>query len=304
LFWLLYLPFYFFLYPPFRLTMPFFKPIHQEIKRLGKIGDEALKEKATSASLPVKRLCAVLFIVWLFLFPYFPDNSLVVWIPALLAFPFWLSLLKAAYRCAAHPRTIALLLLKICSTVLKQFSKEKAQKKSQGSDSSDDSTFHKYIRGAIKLAIRRYNPEALFGCIQRESMLIFTLMLSLALIFSAIFWGLVAYGILRTNPAALDAYSFFSDRSLLEATIWAFGCMTTAISFPGSAALLWVKVVHLLIVLTGFFQLTYLFACFSVVTETETKTATRKVESLLLEILKELKTADGEAPKGIDNPTK
>ena len=92
--------------------------------------------------------------------------------------------------------------------------------------------------------------------------------LLLALGASSGFWGLVAIATMHSTNA-LATYDFFNSGSLLEAITWAWGCMTTAVSFPGAASPTWLKALHALILATGLFQLTYLLACFAIMASAE-----------------------------------
>ena len=125
-----------------------------------------------------------------------------------------------------------------------------------------------FAYNVVNAIMRRYSDERVVTVVQKESLALFSASLLLALAASSGFWALVGTGI-RHSSHALDSYAFFSSGSLLETLIWAWGCMTTAIGFPGAEAPTWLKAVHASILATGLFQLTFLLACFSIMTSSE-----------------------------------
>ena len=73
----------------------------------------------------------------------------------------------------------------------------------------------------------------------------------------------------HTEPAALQAYSFFATRSLLESSsgLWLYDYVNLVSRLL--AAPVWLKALHGSILATGVFQLTYLLACFSIMANAE-----------------------------------
>jgi hypothetical protein len=117
--------------------------------------------------------------------------------------------------------------------------------------------------------------------------------------------------IIRTNPHVLDTYDFFNSGSLTEAIVWAWGCMTTAISFPGHIAPTWLKLIHASILATGVFQLTFLLVCFSIMINAETTRTVTQATTMIrgarekLEHTRALETSiiEGQATVVVDGNT-
>lgn len=189
------------------------------------------------------------------------------WIPPFLAIPVWLWCLRTSYRTATSPTTLAEGLLAANLTALENVIRSLNEaKEGKPKGAASDSRF---AHGFARFLLSRYKPETILPVIQREAILVFSMALLATFTASAVMWGLVGRALLHTEPAALQAYSFFSSRSLLECVLWSVGCMTTSISFPGSAAPVWLKALHGSILATGVFQLTYLLACFSIMANAE-----------------------------------
>jgi hypothetical protein len=117
--------------------------------------------------------------------------------------------------------------------------------------------------------------------VQKESLALFAASLLIALVASSWFWGLVGLGLMHSGDDLLSSYNFFNSGSMFEAILWAWGCMTTTIDFPGSTAPTWLKAIHASILATGLFQLTFLLACFSIMMNTEGTRAATDARNIL-----------------------
>ena len=120
--------------------------------------------------------------------------------------------------------------------------------------------------------------------IQRDAILVFSGVLLGSFGISCLWFGLLGQALLRSWPKALAGYNFFTSASLLETTLWALGCMTTSIGFPVIPTPAWVKLLHAFILLTGIFQVTYLLACFSIISATDASRVSDRVTVPLAEL--------------------
>jgi hypothetical protein len=133
----------------------------------------------------------------------------------------------------------------------------------------------------VNRVLRRYSHDQIRAAVQREAMALFASALALAVLASTVFWALVVLAVAQNSPLALDGYGFFRMGSFLEAMVWAWGCMTTAIDLPGALTPTWLKVVHSLVLLSGLFQFTFLIACFSIMTTAEADRTIKDASRLL-----------------------
>jgi hypothetical protein len=287
--WALWLPFYCVLYPiwwicwtgakVFAKTVVFAaSPLIGQLESLNETGTTATSPQSgkTPRSFPRKRVWLIALFMWLLVFR---DLRFwwVAWLAPALAVPVWIFFLKTAYRFAIAPKSFATYIATTCSSMLetqiKTF-KDAQEKKTKVVRAT-------YVYNIVNGVLSRYSEAQMHTVVQREAMGIFTVALAIALAASAWFWGLIGVALLRTDSHVLDAYGFFHTGSLTEAVAWAWGCMTTAISFPGSLAPPWLKVVHGTILATGIFQLTFLLVCFSIMTNAETTRAVAQATELI-----------------------
>jgi hypothetical protein len=207
----------------------------------------------------------ILFFLWLVVFRGL-QIWWAAWIPPVLAVPVWILCLRTAYRLAVTPKTLVTLIATACTTMLDNQIKVLTEARTKGTKVEPPTMMYNIVNKAL----HRYSDDRMHTVVQREAMAVFSIALVMAIVASGWFWGLVGVAILRTDAHALDAYDYFQTGSLTEALTWAWGCMTTAISSPGRLASTWRKVTHALILATGVFQLTFLLACFSIMTSAET----------------------------------
>jgi hypothetical protein len=265
--WFLWLPFYAFLFPVGWLALIVLRLLSVPLLNLGKSVDTAATAAepiAGTASVPTKRLWLLLFFAWLFIFRGL-DLAWAAWIPPILVIPFWYFFMKWAYQCAVTPRTFARLLVSIITSMLDAEIKalHEAREKKQPRKPQP------FVYGIVNKVLARYSEERALAALQRESLALFALSLLLALAASSIFWGLIGLAGLRTTRALWVGYDFFNTGSLTESVLWAWGCMTTTINFPGHEAATWLKLLHAAILMTGLFQITFLFGCFSIMSNIE-----------------------------------
>ncbi len=227
-------------------------------------------------ALPLKRLWLVLFFLWLLAVRGL-NSDWAAWIPPILAIPIWQFFLKLAYKSAITPRTFVNSIVRLCSALLDRQMNELRKEPAK----PENRRASEWVRRAVHGILSRYSEERVLSVIQRESIGLFSATLLAALAASSVFWGLVGQAILRTNPQALDSYVFFNSRGFWEAVLWAWGCMTTTINFPGQAAVMWVKWLHAAILATGLFQLTFLIACFAIMTGSESQRNAQDVRDTL-----------------------
>jgi hypothetical protein len=287
--WALWLPFYFVLYPIWwglwTGATIFWKtialaagPVVKQLESLNEIGIEGKKTQPAKArgAFPRKRVWLIALFVWLLVFRGL-NTPWAAWLAPALAIPVCIFFLRMAYRFAIAPKSFATYIASTCTSLLENQSKtlRNAQEKKTKVQQAT------YVYGIVNAILSRYSETQLHTVVQREAMSIFALSLGAALLSSGWLWGLVAVALLRTDSHVLDAYAFFSNGNLTEGISWAWGCMTTAISFPGSQAAPWLKVLHGVILATGIFQLTFLLLCFSIMTNAETARVVRETADLL-----------------------
>jgi hypothetical protein len=253
---------------------------------------------------PTRRVWALLFFVWLI-----PLQGLkvpwAVWIPPFLAFPIWLWLMWKAYKAAVAPKAFAQLSLTSSASLLEGTLKSFREARAKGTK-PQDLTMH-VARKVANSTLGRYSADKLISVIQQEAILIFSVALIITVLASAAFWGLVARALILTKPGVMNAYHFFSTRSFGEAVLWAIGCMTTSISFPGEGAAVGLKILHAVVLGTGIFEVTYLLACFSVMVNSEGQRVAKLAAALVpaaTKKLDELSVLEGEltAPPGQPPP--
>lgn len=269
--WALWLPIYLVLFPVSWILWILLRiigaPVFDYLKSLGENTAASAPPKTQESrwSFPTKRAWLALLFVWLIVFRGL-DLSWAAWIPPLLALPLWFFFLRLSYQCAVTPRTFVSGLVSGCSSLLDTQIKTFNEAREKRSKPTVPATFAYNVANAV---LRRYSDDRIVSLVQRESLALFSASLLVALAASSWFWGLVGLAVMHSANGLLTSYEFFSSGSLLEAIIWAWGCMTTAIAFPGSAAPTWLKAIHASILATGLFQLTFLLACFSIMTSSE-----------------------------------
>ncbi len=297
--WALWLPFYFVIYPVWWMSKIGLKlfgfalkivgrtaafaatPLIKQLETIGQTpissDDAALSAPSRKAkSLPKKRVWLLLFFLWLVAFRGL-DIWWAAWIAPALALPVWFFFLRTAYQFAITPKTFVTYIATTCGKVLDNQIKMFTDAQTKKSKVAPATLVYNIINGAL----RRYSEDRMHTVVQREAMALFSIALALALIASSWFWGLIGVAIIHTNRQSLDAYAFFNSGSLTEAVMWAWGCMTTAISFPGRLAPTWLKLVHGCILATGVFQLTFLLVCFSIMINAETTRTVAEATKLL-----------------------
>jgi len=277
--WFLWLPFYILVFPAWWLGWIALRALSVPLVNLAKSVDTAatVAQPVTStASVPAKRLWVLLFFSWLLIFRGL-DVAWAAWIPPVLVVPFWYLFMKWAYQCAVTPRTFARVLVTMCSSLLDTEIKalNEARDKRQPRQSQT------LVYGLVNRILARYSEERVLGAVQRESLALFALSLLLALAASSLFWGLVGVAGLRTTRTFWAGYDFFNTGSLFEAVLWAWGCMTTTINFPARIAPTWLKALHAMILITGLFQLTFLFGCFSIMSNSEAQRSAADARAVL-----------------------
>jgi hypothetical protein len=160
-------------------------------------------------------------------------------------------LLKAAYGTAIIPRTLVNIAAKFCTVSLDhQIQTFKEAKEENRPTPSPTITYC-----LVHYVLQRYSEKDIASVVQRESLAVFFGSLLIALAVSCCFWGLVGLGVMQTDKHSLDAYEFFNSNTFGEAVLWAWGCMTTTIDFPGRIAPIWLKCLHAGILVTGLSQL-------------------------------------------------
>jgi len=192
--------------------------------------------------------------------------------------PIWFFFLRFAYQSSITPRTFANVLVAASSGLLDTQIKTFNEAREKKTKPTVPATFAYNVANAV---LTRYSDERVVSVIQRESLALFAASLLVALIAASWFWGLVGLALMHSKDGLLASYGFFSSGSMFEAILWAWGCMTTTIDFPGSAAPTWLKAIHALILATGLFQLTFLLACFSIMTSAEGSRAAADARRIL-----------------------
>lgn len=268
--WILFLPLYVIFWPSWRLGATLFNlTVTPTLRRLGMFGHSLATPPANTSERGrlgtlLRTLWLLLFLVWAIV-PSGSRFSWTAWILPLLWLPFWWYLLRLALRAAVFPRAFVSVVTKAANGLLDHqmnaFRKAVTEQKRPSSGAS----FYLAITGLLS----RYSDHRLVAIVQREALLYFSVVLVGALAASSVLWGLVGYAILRTAPQALAPYDFFTSGTLTEAVLWAWGCMTTTVNFPGTGAALSLKVIHSAILGTGLFQLTFLISSFAVLTPAE-----------------------------------
>ena len=234
-------------------------------------------------SWPVKRLWFLIAVIWFIAFRTV-DIWWAAWLGPLLAIPIWLFFLRKAYALAVEPKTFVMWIASSCARVLDR--RLKAVTDARDKKGKVESAGPVYR--IIDRLLMRYPKGTLESAVLRETLAMFSAALALALIASAGFWALVGIAIQRTDPTALSAYSFFRTGGFVEFMIWAWGCMTTALAIPGHSAPVWLKGIHVLIMASGLFQITFLLACFSIMTSAESEQTAARAQRLLDEAVEKL----------------
>jgi hypothetical protein len=273
--WMLALPAYLIFFPPafmlWKGSVLAFRPLAEGLNSAVANGTP---HRGSISKVPWKRVWVLLFFIWLIALRTVP-TAWVSWLPPLLLVPIWLWLLRIAYSSATAPAVVADKALALCSAALDGIAKQQQPEGTSGVESAKK--LNRWVSNAVRRLLKRYSADKVAAVVHREALLVFSLALLLTIAMSAVFWGLCGRALHETSPNALSGYHFFSSYTLGECTLWAFGCMTTSISFPGQETSTGVKGLHAAILATGLFQITYLLACFSimasaVVGETANKT--------------------------------
>jgi hypothetical protein len=270
--WALWLPIYLVIFPALRIFWKIFKyaagTLADQTRSLGEAGTATLPQKTakTKRSFPVKQVWLVLFFAGLVAF-FGLNMAWTTWILVALTVPIWLYLLKSAYNAAIIPRTLANVAAKFCTVTLDNQIKTFNEAKEKKQPTPPATITYRLVNPVLQ----RYSEEQIASVVQRESLAAFFGSLLIALAVSCCFWGLVGFAVMQTNNHSLDAYEFFNSGTFGEAVLWAWGCMTTTVDFPGRMAPIWLKWLHAGILATGLFQLTFLLACFSVMINAESQ---------------------------------
>lgn len=268
--WFVLLPIYLFLFPFFHVAGIALKllgvPAWGFIKSFSETtpkspSDGAKKGRWYSRG---RRAWVLLLLLWLAVLRGI-ESPWLACIPPVLMFPVWWHLLRVAYGFAVSPAALGTVLVTGCTHLLDSHIKANQE----SSDKSGHGRGATTTCNIVEWVLQRYPEDRIVSVLQRESLTIFAISLLVALAASSVFWGLVGTAAMSFSDDLRNGYDFFQSGSLAEATLWAWGCMTTTIDFPGKGSPLLLKLVHALIVATGLFQLTFLLACFSIMAGTE-----------------------------------
>ena len=305
--WALWLPFYVLLFPVWCVLWVVGKaalrPVLDSLTRAGEAGASppASKGESSQRRFPWKQGWMVLFFIWLISLRAV-DASWVAWVPPILLIPIWLWFLRMAYHSATSPITFAEKPLSWCRTIIESLEKPTKDAVAKPVDPGSETAL-RWFANLIRRLLRRYSLERVFSVVHREALLVFSIALLSALGMSALFWALVGRAVHHSSPLALSGYRFFAEWNFAEFVLWAFGCMTTSIAFPGSEASVSIKVFHAAILATGIFQITYLLACFSIMASAvggEVARETGSVASNLTERLERVLTPKLDAGRGVE----
>jgi len=195
------------------------------------------------------------------------DAAWVFWVPTVLTLPLWYYGMKWSLTSAMAPPSITLSAVSFCSRGLDDAMRAWPSKSEREQKSAMGSLGMWSILGGT--LCRRYTGATKLLTIQREAVIVFSGVLLAAFGISCLWFGLLAQAILHTWRSSFAGYGFFTSASLVETTLWALGCMTTAIGFPTGATPIWIKLLHAAVLMTGVFQVTYLLACFSILSSTD-----------------------------------
>jgi len=270
--WVLALPVYLIFFPAFKLFCVAAKP---GVRALRALFDPSPNSEP-QAQIPTKRIWLILFFTWIVAFRGL-DIAWASWILPVLAVPIWLYVLKVAYKASVAPITFVKLLLEICGGLLDSYMKSLREAKT----GAKRDAWSAYLYRLVQSVMRRYSTERVMAVIHREAIGVFSVALLAAFSASACFWALVARALMRTSMSFASSYHFFTTGSWFEAVPWAFGCMTTTVAMPMAGAPVWVKALHVLVLLTGIFQLTYLLACFSIMASAESNRIAGEADKLM-----------------------
>jgi hypothetical protein len=281
--WALWLPIYLLLFPVSWVAWTLLRivgtPVFGYLKSLGEnaTGSVPQTTPVNRKSFPTKRTWLALLFLWLIVFRGL-DLWWAAWIPPILALPIWFFFLRFAYRSSITPRTFARVLVAACSSLLDAQIKTFTEAQEKKTKPTVPATVAYNVANAV---LRRYSDDRVVSVVQKESLALFAASLLIALVASSWFWGLVGLGLMHSGDDLLSSYNFFNSGSMFEAILWAWGCMTTTIDFPGSTAPTWLKAIHASILATGLFQLTFLLACFSIMMNTEGTRAATDARNIL-----------------------
>ena len=288
--WALWLPFYSVLFPLYSTSKLVLRivgkaflvaanPIVKAIESLDAPLDSQTPKAKTAKRrpFPTTKVWLLFFFVWAIAFRGL-NVWWAAWIAPALALPVWAFFLRAAFRVSVNPKSFVTFLADACGKMLDT----QVTTLSKPDVKQANASSFRYGYGIVTHILDRYSTEKMLAVIHREAMTIFALSLGAALVTSAGFWGLVGEALIRTNPQSLAAYNFFGTGTFIEAAAWAWGCMTTAVGFPGVGAATWVKCIHATILATGVFQLTFLIGCFSIMINAETSRTVAQATALLI----------------------
>jgi hypothetical protein len=289
--WAIGLPFYLLLYPLFWVV---YHVVRMAVGAGGGQFKAVADAKPTSHSKTKKkrRFVAFLKCAWVLLFILWAavlrdlNDVWVAWIPPVLVFPIWWSLLRLAYTCAVSPKVPANGLAAICVGMLDAQIQANRQDFEKGRKVQPAN----WLCSAVESVLRRYPDDSIVLNVHREALAAFSFSLVAALAASSWFWGLVGVASMKSSDELRQGYDFFQSGSLAEATLWAWGCMTTTIDFPGGKSPLWVKGMHALVLATGLFQITFLLACFSIMAGADGARSGKAVKEVLRTIREKLST--------------
>lgn len=267
--WILFLPVYLIFTPSVFITLYFLGWVAEPLLRtiFQKLNPEeyariVAKERRIKSLLA--RIWVGLWILWIVLSTGY-DAPWMSWGPAVLSLPIWFSCLRWAYRQAVAPKSVTARAIDYC---LEKIDKHRVSLNDPTYQRERTTLYLRWWSFVAKAVVKRYRGKSPLVTIHREAIVVFSVSLIATVVTSCVAFGLISQALWRTDPSILSAYAFFTTGSFLEGLIWALGCMTTTINFPGMSASLALKGLHAVILLIGLFQFTYLIACFSIMTST------------------------------------
>lgn len=278
--WIVWLPFYIVLYPPMVAIIALVSgtwAIGQRLYR-NQNSTSAPVSKVDTAKirrLPIRLLWVVGIVIW---FVFFSDETApwARWIPTFLLAPVWVWTLRIAYSNTIRPTTFAEGLFGLAVAALDRCTSDIEEARNKG---KDDAPLARFWCRFATFVLNRYHTDCAATVIQRETLLSFSIVLVVAFGASCLLWGLVAYAVIGSDPQFFTSYAFFNSASLVECLVWTFGCMTTTIDYPGTAASVTVKLLHTLLLAMGLFHLTYLLLGFSVMASAEMQRSAARTAS-------------------------
>jgi hypothetical protein len=207
----------------------------------------------------------------------------VQFVPVVLSIPLWFVTLRLAYRNSVKPTTFVDPLITGCRLLLDRAALDIEESKKAGKKESRMTLFACVCTNYV---LDRYGDEKVSTKVQLETLLTFSACLVVAFSASCVVWALVGRTAVVFDPLFLQPYAFFTTYSFPEYLLWAFGCMTTSISFPGAGASVSLKSLHAMLLITGVFHLTFLLVGFSVMALAEGQRVVKKTEPRLDDLKK------------------